>query len=1155
MPQLKIHNAEPFNESEEFFWLEGERYYLIRDIESLPPFFVSLASRDDHWLFISSTTGLTAGRVAPEFALFPYLPVDKIHESSQHTGALTYIKVGTGSQRQLWSPFFHQRPWQGNCSRNIYKNMVGSRICFEETHHDLNLTYRLTWTTSEQFGFVANSTLINQGRAPIKLELISGLQNILPANTPRALQETSSNLVDAYKRTELDAATGLATFSLYSAVSDRAQANESLRANTTFSVGLPTSSTLISAQQVDQFLGDTPVQKTLSTRGVRGLYLSQAALTVMPDEPVHWATVADVQLTQQQVQTLQTQLKTTELLTERLHNDIQKGQQALAELVSGSDGLQRSADEKVTTHHYANVLFNIMRGGTLIDQYTIHKSDFLTSLKIFNQPLVSEAETVLQDFSNALSRSEFIAVINAQGSRQLQRLAQEYLPISFGRRHGDPSRPWNHFEIRIKEENGRRLLAYAGNWRDIFQNWEALAYSFPEFIEHMIAKFVNASTLDGYNPYRVTHEGIDWEIEDIEDPWSYIGYWGDHQIIYLLKFLELSNTFHPGKLRSMLAQSTFAYANVPYRIKPFTEIVKDPKDTVIFDAALAARIDREVERLGADGKLRLTASGEVYQVNLLEKLLVPLLTKISNLVVDGGIWLNTQRPEWNDGNNALVGSGLSVVTLCYLRRYSQFLNALIAGQQGVFHLTAPVGQWLADTTDILEAITTALSQGPINPQQRYDFMAALGGAASDYRAVIYQTTAFEQTAHEYSEVEQLLGTAIQIFDDTLTNNRRPDQLYHTYNLLDAEGDRAHIDELYPMLEGQVAALSAQSLSPEVAIELLSALFDSDMYREDQQTFMLYPDRALTGFLDKNQFLRSETDGIALFSQMLAEKDYRLVAPDGSDRLRFHADCTNRDVLDQILGKVLPEYDIEDPKQEIQTIHAVYESVFNHHAFTGRSGGMFSFEGLGCVYWHMIGKLLLAVQETYFNALDHGADSAVVARLARYYYQIRAGIGFNKTPEEFGAFPTDPYSHTPLHAGAQQPGMTGQVKEEILTRFGELGVRVHSGQISFQPSLLHADEFMGEAASFDYFSMNQCWENIELPPQSLAFTWCQIPILYQLTDGETCIVLTDKSEQTLTVAGKTLSYDLSQSLFTRQSTLHSIKVMIPSKDLLKDVTTA
>ena len=38
-------------------------------------------------------------------------------------------------------------------------------------------------------------------------------------------------------------------------------------------------------------------------------------------------------------------------------------------------------------------------------------------------------------------------------------------------------------------------------------------------------------------------------------------------------------------------------------------------------------------------------------------------------------------------------------------------------------------------------------------------------------------------------------------------------------------------------------------------------------------------------------------------------------------------------------------------------------------------------------------------------------------------------------------------------GAKQPGMTGQVKEEILTRFGELGVRVEEGAIVFEPALL------------------------------------------------------------------------------------------------------
>ena len=67
-----------------------------------------------------------------------------------------------------------------------------------------------------------------------------------------------------------------------------------------------------------------------------------------------------------------------------------------------------------------------------------------------------------------------------------------------------------------------------------------LLFSYPEFIEGVIAKFVNASTMDGYNPYRITKQGIDWEVEEPEEPWSNIGYWGDHQIIYLLKILELS---------------------------------------------------------------------------------------------------------------------------------------------------------------------------------------------------------------------------------------------------------------------------------------------------------------------------------------------------------------------------------------------------------------------------------------------------------------------------------------------------------------------------------------------------------------------------------------------------------------------------------------
>ena len=103
-------------------------------------------------------------------------------------------------------------------------------------------------------------------------------------------------------------------------------------------------------------------------------------------------------------------------------------------------------------------------------------------------------------------------------------------------------------------------------------------------------------------------------------------------------------------------------------------------------------------------KLVLDADGEVYQVNLLiEKLLVPLLAKLGNLVVDGGIWLNTQRPEWNDANNALVGNGLSMVTL-YATCVATYGFLVAAADVGIGLrrcMSGEVAEWLADTAGAL----------------------------------------------------------------------------------------------------------------------------------------------------------------------------------------------------------------------------------------------------------------------------------------------------------------------------------------------------------------------------------------------------------------------------------------------------------------------
>jgi hypothetical protein len=199
---------------------------------------------------------------------------------------------------------------------------------------------------------------------------------------------------------------------------------------------------------------------------------------------------------------------------------------------------------------------------------------------------------------------------------------------------------------------------------------------------------------------------------------------------------------------------------------------------------------------------------------------------------------------------------------------------------------------------------------------------------------------------------------------------------------------------------------------------------------------------------------------------------------------------------------------------------------------------------------MVSKLLLAIQENFFAARDSGADEETCSRLGSLYYAVRDGIGFNKTPAEYGAFPTDPYSHTPKHAGAQQPGMTGQVKEEVLTRFGELGVRVRDGAVHFEPGLLRAVEFSREARSFRYLDVNGDWQDIDLPAAALAFTWCQVPVVYQLdekaTPGLTLVFEYDGMEESRNLS---LSESMSAELFQRSGRIRQINLTLRADHLL------
>jgi len=1136
----------------EFQEFAGERYYAIRNVDKMAPFFVSVISNVDHWLFVSSTGGLTAGRVSPETALFPYITVDKIHESSAHTGSKTVLRIRANEGQYSWEPFNPEHRGRFAIRRHLYKNLLGNKLCFEEINHDLQLAFRYTWVSSDSYGFARQCELQNYSDQSVRVDLVDGLQNILPAGTPRRAQANSSNLVDAYKWTELDEETGLALFTLYSGITDRAEPCESLKANTVFCLGFEGQRVLISSEQLNNFRDGSALQNEAHKRGIRGAYLVNATLELAPQTTRQWQIVADLEQSQCQVVELRKQLRNPAAVSEAINRSVNDGSDELARIMASGDGYQTTAEENVAVHQYANVLFNILRGGVFDDQYKVSSRDFSGTVANFNSDVYQRNQELLDSLPDRLDFSLLLTTIKEQGDSQLERLCREYLPIRFGRRHGDPSRPWNQFAIKLQDDHGNPLLSYEGNWRDIFQNWEALAFSYPEFIENTIAKFVNASTMDGYNPYRITKGGIDWEVEEPGDPWSHIGYWGDHQIIYLQKLLELSMHFHPARLGDLLHRPIFCYANVPYRIRPFEALLKNSKSTVVYDRELAERIEHRISFMGADGKLVAGADGVVYQVNLLEKLLVPLLCKLGNLVIDGGIWLNSQRPEWNDANNALVGQGLSMVTLYYLRRYVTFLQLLLATESGPIELSNEVSQWLTDTAAALGNVRPQLGANAISASQRYETLVELGQAACRYRQVVYERDSFSgKVMQPLDQIMAMLDDALAAIDHSIGTNQRTDGLYHAYNLLDLQQEAVEIDTLYPMLEGQVAALSAGAIGPKEAVTVLEALFDSDVYCPDQNSFMLYPDRVLPGFLARNRISIEQVEAIPLLRRMAAEGDERVVVRDAEGNHRFNAEFTNIGDLNAELNALTALYgdELEAAREPLQ---ALYEQVFNHQAFTGRSGTMFGYEGLGSVYWHMVSKLLLAVQENFFVALERNSNEAICQQLGHLYYRVREGLGFNKSPAEYGAFPTDPYSHSPGHAGARQPGMTGQVKEELLTRFGELGVQVRGGRVRFRPRLLRAREFVSEPRQFRCLDVDCQWRELPVPTGGLAFTWCQVPVIYRLDDdAEPALTITWNDGRIQIRKQLALSAKESSEVFRRSGRIRQLTVSLPANMLFAE----
>ena len=115
---------------------------------------MSIVSDSNHWLFISSNGGLTAGRKNAEFALFPYYTDDKITEFADITGG-NFCKLNSGEifTKEEVNKYIAKKIEVFNIERQADVNLVARENGIELEQRLINKRSKNKKKLKEKLGF------------------------------------------------------------------------------------------------------------------------------------------------------------------------------------------------------------------------------------------------------------------------------------------------------------------------------------------------------------------------------------------------------------------------------------------------------------------------------------------------------------------------------------------------------------------------------------------------------------------------------------------------------------------------------------------------------------------------------------------------------------------------------------------------------------------------------------------------------------------------------------------------------------------------------------------------------------------------------------------------------------------------------------------
>jgi hypothetical protein len=113
--------------------------------------------------------------------------------------------------------------------------------------------------------------------------------------------------------------------------------------------------------------------------------------------------------------------------------------------------------------------------------------------------------------------------------------------------------------------------------------------------------------------------------------------------------------------------------------------------------------------------------------------------------------------------------------------------------------------------------------------------------------------------------------------------------------------------------------------------------------------------------------------------------------------------------------------------------------------------------------------------------------------------------------------------------------------------GELGVKMKDGQYIFVPSLLSNTEFLTSEASARFILPDGSVVPISLEKNSLAFTVCQVPVVYKIA-AESSIEVCLANGTQVKLTGSVVNKELTDKIIHRTDEVVQLNVFVSANQL-------